>query len=128
VDQESCIVMSCGVGHRCGSDPMLLWLWYRPAAVATVQPLVWGLPYAAGAAPKRQKSNNNYTPTFKYSISHLASALLLFFLKEDVHWFSHLENVFNTLFCKYIGQNIFAYFYQPALEQLWQFRNKLMMH
>ena len=26
--------MGCGVGHRCGSDPELLWLWRRPAAVA----------------------------------------------------------------------------------------------
>ena len=25
--------LSCGVGHKCGSDPMLLWLWCRPAAV-----------------------------------------------------------------------------------------------
>ena len=26
--------MSCGVGHRLGSDPALLWLWCRPAATA----------------------------------------------------------------------------------------------
>ena len=26
--------MGCGVGHRCGSDPMLLWLWRRLAATA----------------------------------------------------------------------------------------------
>ena len=25
---------SCGIGHRCGSDPILLWLWHRPAAAA----------------------------------------------------------------------------------------------
>ena len=30
--------------------------------------------------------------------------------------FSHLENVFNILFCKYIWQNIFAYIYEPALK------------
>ena len=24
--QESGVVASCGVGHRCGSDPALLWL------------------------------------------------------------------------------------------------------
>ena len=44
--------MSCGVG----SDPMLLWLWHRPAAVAPIQPLVWEPPYATGGAlKKRQK-------------------------------------------------------------------------
>ena len=29
--------MSCGVGRRHGSDPTLLWLWHRPAAVALIQ-------------------------------------------------------------------------------------------
>ena len=42
--------MSCGVGHRCGLDPMLLWLWHRPAAVDLIQPLAWEPPYAEGAA------------------------------------------------------------------------------
>ena len=47
--------MSCGVGHRQGSDPILLRLWYRPAATPLLQPLAWEPPYAAGAALKRQK-------------------------------------------------------------------------
>ena len=48
--------MSCGVGRRHGSDPKLLWLLYRPAATAPVQPLAWGPPYATGAALKKTKS------------------------------------------------------------------------
>ena len=50
--------MSCGVGHRCGLDPALLWLWRRPVATAPIGPLAWEPPYAAGAAQeiaKRQK-------------------------------------------------------------------------
>ena len=47
--------MSCGVGRRRGSDPMLLWLWRRPVATASVRPLAWEPPYAMGAALKRQK-------------------------------------------------------------------------
>ena len=47
--------MSCGVGHRRGSDLTLLWLQHRPAATAPVQPQAWEPPYAAGAALKRQK-------------------------------------------------------------------------
>ena len=39
--------MSCDVGQRCGSDPMLLWLWHRLAATAPIGPLAWELPYAA---------------------------------------------------------------------------------
>ena len=27
---------SCGVGHRCGSNLALLWLWYRLAATALI--------------------------------------------------------------------------------------------
>ena len=44
--------MNCGVGCRLGSDLMLLWLWYRQAAVAPIQLLAWELPYATGAALK----------------------------------------------------------------------------
>ena len=46
--------MSCGVGGRRGSDPMWLWLWLCPAAVAVIQPLAWEPP-CAGAALKKQK-------------------------------------------------------------------------
>ena len=42
--------MSYGVGRRRGSDPTLLWLWYRPAATAPIRPLAWEPPYATGAA------------------------------------------------------------------------------
>ena len=28
--------VSCGVGHRHGLDPVLLWLWCRPAATALI--------------------------------------------------------------------------------------------
>ena len=45
--------MSCGVGRRQGSDPMLLWPWDRPAPVAPIGPLAWEPPYARGAALKK---------------------------------------------------------------------------
>ena len=46
------------VGHRCGSDPALLWLWCWPAAVAPIRPLAWEPPYATDAALKKQKNPN----------------------------------------------------------------------
>ena len=49
--------MSCGIGHRHGWDPELLWLWCRTAVVAPIQPLVWELPNATGAALKSKKKN-----------------------------------------------------------------------
>ena len=47
--------MSCGIGCRHGSDPVLLWLWRRPAATALISPQAWEPPYGAGAALKGQK-------------------------------------------------------------------------
>ena len=41
-------------------DPMLLWLWCRPAAMTPIRPLAWEPPYVAGEAQemaKRQKKN-----------------------------------------------------------------------
>ena len=57
VGQGSGTAMSCGVGHRGSSDPTLMQLWHRPAAVAPIQALAWGLPSAAGTV---LKSNNNH--------------------------------------------------------------------
>ena len=34
-------------------DLVWLWLWQKLAVAALVQPLIWELRYAAGAAPKR---------------------------------------------------------------------------
>ena len=52
--------MSCGVGRRCGSDLVLLWLWYRLVATALIQTLAWEPLYAMGAAspPKKDKKIN----------------------------------------------------------------------
>ena len=44
--------MSCGVGHRRGLDPVLLWLWGRLVAAALIQLLAWELPYAVDVALK----------------------------------------------------------------------------
>ena len=46
--------MSCGVGCRDGLDPVLLWLWYWPAAASLIQPLALEMPYATGAALKKK--------------------------------------------------------------------------
>ena len=45
--------MSCGIGHRCRSDPSLLWLW--PVATALIKPLAWEPPCGAGAALEKTK-------------------------------------------------------------------------
>ena len=51
----SSVAVSCRVGCRSGSDPKLLWLWYRSAATVLIQPLVWEPSYAKGATLKKIK-------------------------------------------------------------------------
>jgi len=43
------------IGHRCGLDLVLWWLWGRLAAVALIRHLARELPYAADEAIKRKK-------------------------------------------------------------------------
>ena len=50
--------MSCGVGHRHGSDLALLCLWHRLVATTLIRPLAWETPSAEGAALKGQKQTN----------------------------------------------------------------------
>ena len=58
--------MSCGVSHRFGLDPALLWLWHRSAAIASIRPVAWEPPYAGGAALKRQtKKKKKKKPDIK---------------------------------------------------------------
>ena len=51
---------------------MLLWLWHRPAAVASIQPLVREPPYAMGVALKKKiiikKKKKRKRKEAKYSI------------------------------------------------------------
>ena len=65
--------MSCGVGCRCGSDPVLLWLWRRPAAAALIGPLAWEPPVAQ-EMEKRQKRKEKGE---KSKVSEFTSAMFL---------------------------------------------------
>ena len=50
---------SCSVGHRRSLDPVLPWLWCRPATAALIRPLGQEFPYAImGAAVKTNKQMN----------------------------------------------------------------------
>ena len=55
--------MSCGVGLRRGSDLVVLWLWYRTASTALMQPLqplTWGSAYTMGRPYKDKKKKMIY--------------------------------------------------------------------
>ena len=49
------VAVSSGVSRRGGLDPVLLWFWRRPAAVAPIGPLAWEPPHAAGVALEKEK-------------------------------------------------------------------------
>ena len=50
------LALPCSVGHRHGSDPVLLCLWHRPAAIAPIEPLAWEPPCAMGPALEKTKN------------------------------------------------------------------------
>ena len=52
--------MSYGVGRRCSSDLVLLWLWCRLEAAAPIQLLAWQLPYAMDADLKNKRRNETW--------------------------------------------------------------------
>ena len=64
--------MSCGVGCRHDSDPVILWLWCRPKATALIGLLPWKLPYATGAGLKRQKDPKKKKKKKKKGIGSLS--------------------------------------------------------
>ena len=66
IPEASGIAASFGVGHRYGLNPVLLWLWRRPAAAAPIRPLAWEFLYATDVALKRKKEKrkvHKYTYT-----------------------------------------------------------------
>ena len=68
--------MSCGVGHRRGSDAELLWLWCKPAAVALIQLLAWKLPCATSVVLKRKKKKK------KKELSHKNEAQVVLIISK----------------------------------------------
>ena len=64
--------MSCDRGRRRSSDPALLWLWYRSAAIAPIRPLAWEPPYAVGMAliSKKKKKKKVHTLILNFDLHH----------------------------------------------------------
>ena len=57
--KDPALPVSCGVGCRCSSDLVLLWLWCRLVATAPIRPLAWEPPSAAGAALEKTKKEDS---------------------------------------------------------------------
>ena len=90
--------MSCGVGHRRGSDLVLLWMWRRQAAAAPIRSLSWEPPYATSAALKRKKKKKKTLETqiYKRSQEQITECYLCFKYWE-ISWnisFIHSINIY----------------------------------
>ena len=99
--------MSCGIGRRCGSDLVLLWLWCRPAATALIGPLAWEPPCAMGATlekAKRQKKKKN--EALKKALNPMVHFLSPFF--PEMITILNLVFIIPTLFF------IYMYFYYKS--------------
>ena len=84
--------MSCGVGGRCSSVLVLLWLCYRLAAATLVPPLAWELPYATGVAPKRKKERKK---NIKKEFSRFSASAWVSQLITEGAAFTHRKQVGN---------------------------------
>ena len=101
--------MSCGVGHRLGSDLALLWLWRRPAATAVIGPLAWEHPYATGAAlemAKRQTTTTNLMYFIRGGGHFITSDRYIYFVSLFKYNLYITEfNFFFVCFC-FLGLNM----------------------
>ena len=80
------IAVNCDIGCRCGLDPVLLWLWSRPAAAALIRPLTWELPCAMGLALKRKKKIKK----IKRGEKNAAFCLKARFYPSGALWIKHI--------------------------------------
>ena len=56
--KDPALLQAAGLCRRCSSEPTLLWLWCRLTVAVLIRPLARELPYATGAALKRNNNNN----------------------------------------------------------------------
>ena len=80
--------MSCGVGHRCGSDLALLWLWHRPAAVALTRPLAWEPPHVMDEALKKRQKKKIQLLSHLWII-HCGSKVVKYFVPHQSFSVNH---------------------------------------
>ena len=72
-------------------DPVLLWLWCRPAATAPILPLAWEPPYVVGMALKKnEKKKQNKTISseidqVKYTHTHTRICIHTPYTSESIH-------------------------------------------
>ena len=91
--------MSCGVGHRRGLDPVLLWLWCRPVATASIGPLAWEPAYAMGAVQENGKKTKKKEHVFQPRILYPRQAInQILQLKKDIFQTHECSNILHFIY------------------------------
>ena len=80
------VAISCGIGHRQGLDPALLWLWHRLAAVAQIQHLAYIFPYVMCAALKSKAKKKKSKKQKRAIIPASKTTISKFYFKTYMTW------------------------------------------
>ena len=101
--------MSCGVGCRCSSDPVLLWLWHRPAATAPNSAPSLGTSICRRSGPRKGRKTQNQKKRQKKN--HMKQKFPL--------WYSRL-GIWHCL-CGSAGSipSLVQWVKDPMLPQIW---------
>ena len=76
--KDPALPVNCGVSRRHGSDPVLLWLWCRPAATAPIRPPSLGTSTCCECSPQKTKKKKQKRSEFIncHQVSNLESSPL----------------------------------------------------
>ena len=107
--------MSCGVGQRRGSDPALLWLLCRPAAIAPIWLLDWEPLYATGEALKRQKKKKKKKRNLYFGKE-----------KERFVWIPAIPATIKEELVERIAEKVYRKKYLQKCRRI-HFKNKLLL-
>ena len=104
------LAMHCDVGQRCSSDPVLLWLWHRPAVAAPIQPLAWEPPYVAGKTLKSQMQKKKRIFHSPFSLVFYVINVVILFIYSTLFLLpiypSSIPQFFSYVHCFFLS-NIF---------------------
>ena len=100
--EGSGVAVSCGIGSRHNSDPVLLWLWCRSEATAPTGPLTWEPLYAESVAlkSKSKKKKDSQTDEEEVGLRWTNRACIFFNLGEFCK--GHQLNGRVTWFCNHV--------------------------
>ena len=111
--------MSCGIGHRNGSDPELLWLWHRLAATAPIWLLAWELPYTEGPALKKKKNLTSGRKQVQVTIGLKSIPSLSFNSPQEWQSWKPLPKWKNIQILNMERIPSFSYFHKVPWPQIW---------